>query len=991
MTNRLQELLINVQNPELVGEAQFELLELIKAPEVFEELFNILNSNQSESLRSSALAHILRAVEIQDAFQNPELLAPLKSHLLQFAFTHQPHKFIDCTAGLIGDIVEATGIDNWQELIPATLHAIEATETIANSIAVLSNIVKYFSVEAKTQSVEKLLEIIDAGIAYNAWPVRASSFELLSSIVDVLIDKIDITPHIAPVMEYPYDASIFQVQATKDSLDRIWVIVGELIGKDLISEELLAQIYNRLIEIGSNNRIDTYDRALILNAMLGLITKLSDEQLAQVFDLQFLLGPEIIKTGTEFLYDIIQTALTDYDLSIVYALLKARVESSFEQEDEALHAFSILVLANAVIYAPEVLIADTDFLTQTINAAFDTKSTLILESVCYFLDSLDETFTSTSNLVSEWLMKLVPLLVSESSNLRTMAYSATHCLCDILDSMCPQWFSAIWDIRESITQDDFDDYASLLAEGINRTELSDSELTLVIEYVQKFFTENSSIYESAPALIIISSILKKEMSIAGELLPPAMNVTMAALKHPNGSVKTNAIDYLGDIFPSFKSEITENYSQIIEKVREIAYSICEKGKEELEEDQNEEEEEDIGEQSLNVNRVQVAAIGTLAMITKHNKSAEYAKILQECILAGITQREEFEDYTILFTAAAEIVKLLDAFDLDQLFVNLHSQLCEDTNPRFVADAMVPYAKIIRHCGEEQKEKYIESAFEFIKLFFDGQIKCLGGISPLEGRCDYFLMTNVADVIISIVRTPSGYVDELCKVMIEIIKDFENQPAYSFLAAYSDAIEYNTCSEESINNLFEILPDIIKETRDPNMQQNICFLFNVVLQKNNDQVAAVLEYKEIMLDWFNVAREQESGYESLLSNIASMFLTIFALTNLNSDRDVFAASLEQFPPYDTTETEKMAANLVRILTRNGKNLDIETLLACDLAIARLLLLPDNELLDRKISQSTLDQIRQSFISLTNEQLWNFLVEVFGKNESKIEKLRQILGK
>lgn len=998
MQQRLEELFVVSLNPQLVNQVQAELIELLANPEVFEPLFNIAQNSPNEKSKISALTYIPRAINVQiDAGLTPEIMNSIKSSLIQLAFSPQHQKFIDVIAGIIFVVASHVTMENWSELITATLNAIQNPETVVSAIAILSRIVKLFSSEVKSQSAQKLYEFVVIGTQENSWPIRVASFELLSSISDVLIEnQVDLFPQINTFIGYNYSPADFTNPQLKDYLIRIWVVIGEIIGKLKIVQlpenvsGAFETLFNNAIEIARTEQIEAYERSLVIHSLLGLIKILNEEQLGIIFDLEFTLGAIITESGTECSFDFINQALQDLDLETIYTMLKTRTQQAFQTENISLHQYAISVLANALVYAPEVMAGDTEFLVTTLNSAFDSESEPILEAVCKFLDSFNETFPTATIFVSSMLLRLVPLLVHESSDLRTKAYSACHCLCDLLDSDIPEFFTRLWEIKDNIPEDDFDQFAIIFAESIGRTDVGDAELSEVISYIETFFAEDASIYQSVPALFIIGAVLKKDQSPAAQLLPPAMNIVARALKLSNAQCITEAIDFIGFIFPLFSTEIMETYSEVVNAVNSIAQSIIE-GDGEEEDAAPEEEEAGEEEDEAANDTVQVAAIGTMCAIAKRLNSAEFAKNMQECIMSGLVNDVSFEHAEDLYMASTDIIKLLDNDDASMLFVNFHETITSDKNPRIVSSALVPYAKLIRNASEELKSKFLNLAFEFITLFFEGQLPCLGGVKPLEGRTDIFLFTNVALVIMAVVRTPNiAQIDNLCQAMLAIIKAPNNLAAYAFVGAYSDCIKFGTCSQAAADALFEIIPELIANADNPDMQQNLCFLLNIVVQKSPSMAQNVLQHYETILEWYNTAMEQGSGCERLLSNIASLFTTLGAFSQEFPD-DAVIAALEQFPPYDVKETQVMSQMLLQFLTVR-KEFSGEVLGAAILAMARLLLLPDNEIVDTKIKEQTLAQLRQSFVSYTKslEPIWNYLEETFGKSAAKMEKLRAICG-
>ena len=1020
MEEELIHLFQAIKNNSTINEAQPRLIELLNTPDVFEAFFSILRDEKG-LIQNKKDASVFLKVAIRDQFFinvqgefNEELMNFVKSQILEILFQIRDQYIIEVLVGSIEMIVtnSQNKIDSWPDLLPAAIEAIQDPATINSSIAVLSSCIPFIPQQSIVESLEQFVQIIDVGINFDQWPVRAEAFEILQKITPYIIEAGgDISSQVSVFLTYPQTPA----NLANNYLFRIWVVIQVLASKGYISEEQILAIHPIVMQIATNTSVDANTRLLIMHFVLSILPGLNEEQLGQIFDLNFEFASAIVnesKSVEPLLFQIIEQALTDLDLESVYGMLKERIMHSFESENVNLQAFSVYALSSILLYGPEAARDEIEFVDDILNHAIESNNTLLQQAACYTLDCLDETFPGAQILCSSYIMKIVPFLQSTDTNLKTLAFSALHCLCQLLDGEVEGFFQACWELHESLSNEsDFDSFASLFADALSRTEISDEDMAAVIEYVSPYFAED--VDDAAPVLLIVSSIINCDEGQAESLLPPAMDLCNRALYSTNDQTKINAIDFIQAIIQNYSQVIVENYKPVLHRIKRIAKSILEADEtttqqehvaneeEEAEEEEqleppsdteqadgenaNEEEEDDDEDDSRET--VYVAAIQTMASVAKQLKHKRYAKEIQECILYALTLDETI---TSMYDAASNIAKLLYRRDAKQLFLNLHDIIIDEKNPHTVSDALQPYTKLVKHACNRNKELFVSKSYEVLEAFFDGNLPSLGGVKPLEGRSDYVLMTNIAYLLTEIVRIPNREgVDQLCQCMLQILQVEGHMAAYSFLAAYSDAISYDTCSPEMTAALFEIIPSLVESTQEPDLQQNICFLLNILVKKNQGMLEDIMGFFPTVWEWFSTGLQQDNGYQGLVSNAASLFMTLAVLNPAFPDEAIEAA-FTQYPPYDTSETKPMTDMILRFFNERSQ-FNGELLAVAVVSICNLLVMPENEILENKVTPEQITGLQQLLrqIASMGEGITQIIANQFEKNSTKLEKISQIL--
>ena len=1017
MQEELIALFAATKNPETVAESSQRLMEIMNNPDVFQAFFEIIqNPAISFDNKKSAAVYIKVALNqnmnLSEEGINPEVLAFVKSQLLEILFSINDHNLKDIIIGSMELILKTSegGLDSWPELFTSATGGMTDGKTVSSAIALLSLCMEFIPENTIAESLEQLAGLADEGIKYNEWPVRVSAFEILHKIAKYIIDAGgDISSQIASFLSYPHDAVAFSVNSY---LFRIWVIINDFSGNDFVSDEQKSEIFAISMEIARNEAIDVFTRMIILSFNLSVVPLLDEAQLNEVLDINFQLAIKIIEETSNFdplLVQIIEECLSKLDQDAIFEMLKDRITTVLESEDANGHVFCFYVISELLLYAPEAARGNFEFIQSALETYIESENTNVKQAVCYALDSLDETFVSAQVIASSMLLKVLQLTLSEDADLRTSAFNTAHCLCQLLDTDVEDFFNfCIQNHEELSTPENFESFASIFADAFSRTDVDDGVMEQVIEYVSNFLGEEVDIDNAAPALIIISAILQKDEARAETLLGPAMELANRALDSTNDQTKINAFDFISEIFGLFSEAIMTNFRIIPHKIRSIAKSICdtegavpEEVKDEEEEEEQleppsedeeqeaaqpaDEEEEDDDETTRDT--VRIAAIETSSIIAKTLKSKRYSKELQECIITALNLDETISS---MYDSAKRIAKFLGRSDALQLFLNLNDIILFDKNPRTVSDALNPYTKLIKYACPKNKDKFLENAITVVSEFFDGNLPSTKKEKPLEGRCDYVLMTNIAYLITEIVKVPNPeIVDQICAYMLEIISVPGHIASYSFLAAFTDAIQYDSCSQEKTQELLSILGDLIGSAEEPDIMQNICYLLNVLAKKNQALVSSIMEYLPAINEWYSQSIEQENGYQNLISNIGSLYMT---LANFVPDfpEELTVVAFEQYPPYDTTETSSMTDMILKFF-QSHTEFSGPLLSAAVLAISRLLVLTDIELQECKITQQQYDAVKQLFKTIvsSNQAVSELIQTEFAQYSTKLAKLSQIL--
>jgi len=300
-------------------------------------------------------------------------------------------------------------------------------------------------------------------------------------------------------------------------------------------------------------------------------------------------------------------------------------------------------------------------------------------------------------------------------------------------------------------------------------------------------------------------------------------------------------------------------------------------------------------------------------------------------------------------------------------------------------------KLVHKASAENQQSFRESAMSVLVSFFNGQLTCLHEVSPLEGKADINLMIQVAYLISEVVRfVGQEEINEICSSMLSILQVQGNISAYAYIGAFSDVVKFGKMTEPILHQIFEILPAVIEAaSQDPDLQQNISFLLNTIVQKYPALVGDVMSIFPTIWGWFTSEVDGGSGYQYFLSNAASLFLSLAISVNPFPEEAVVAA-FQQFPPYDYKETVAMC-NLIITFFSAQRELSGDTIAAAVKAIANLLLMPEADRTKRKITPQLFESMRNLLKTILgrNDEALQFLHAAFQKSRSKMSKLTELL--
>ena len=548
----VQLLTLSLQN-ETAGEVSGPLTEALQTPEIFAQLFEIVATETIPiKVRESAAVSIGRAFSLQQQTIDESLIQTIKEQLQTLLFTQIPPDISQKIIGVAVKIFEKVKLAGWPELLGIAITAAAQPEFFNISLLIISSLVKFLPTQIITENLEQLFTLANTAThnTSNSWEQRKAGFNIIATIIKKVQELEilgDIQEYISPILEYPHDATLFNTIPTKQHIEDIWIAIDSLAVSNIIPPTFYEHLLPLIFEISSNAAINADDRSKVLHTIIGILPELSEEQIVSLFDLIFDIGKSSGQDSSVF--SIIEVCFEDLDNEMIYTLIKERLEAAIQSQNVELIAFGIKALSIVVTFSPEIAVADIGFINDSLKACLETQNETLAESVCDFLNSLDETFSTATVMCSNMLMAILPFLVSENPSLKRVAFSAVHGLCDMIDCEIEGFFETAWQLKEQIAAEDLESYTSILGASIRYADLGDEELDALMEYINELFSSEEDIDITVAALNLVSAILQYDDSQAEDLLPPSFELALQALSSTNRQTQTSVIDFIGEIYP----------------------------------------------------------------------------------------------------------------------------------------------------------------------------------------------------------------------------------------------------------------------------------------------------------------------------------------------------------------------------------------------------------------------------------------------------------
>lgn len=291
-------------------------------------------------------------------------------------------------------------------------------------------------------------------------------------------------------------------------------------------------------------------------------------------------------------------------------------------------------------------------------------------------------------------------------------------------------------------------------------------------------------------------------------------------------------------------------------------------------------------------------------------------------------------------------------------------------------------------SNEMAPNYIQLADEVFESVSSGNIPFLEGKKLKESGAASFVFPAFCTFCSALLELSSPSSDQIVEYLLEWYNLDDELAHFEVSRAFIALLDGNAVSEEKTNEVLRSVLDDIEKASEPSLQQNIVYFLNLLVQRHENLIEIIKGYLGQINDWYNNAKAEKVGYQDLLANIASLYLSLAVKVDL--DNSYCSAALEQFPPYDYSEAKTMSMNIIT-LYNNGKlvgDLANETAYA----IARLITWDDEKVAKADLDQEIIEELIAIFRNIVsqNQQILNELERLYKKMKPKMRKLNSVLN-
>lgn len=982
-----------------IEEAEKQLIPFLSDPQSIFFLLQIIETPPSAISQRTALTLISQSIQNNISALDEETRSNLVNSLIQLSFTNEAN-FIKLSPILFAYIKK--DLQKCVQIIEMSEKFLAEGQFPLTSILFLEKIIPCFDPESSQSFLSSHFEnFLNFSLTY----LQSEDWKFVVPSMRIFFYTIALIPPESRV-DYPHYSIIFNRfpdESNKNNFSSFWAIIEDAISLELIPDNYIVSLYSWIMQTVNQKEVSYESKILLISILKHLIPKFNEEQLGQILNAVFSTAREYVEQENNIptdYFSTINTALTHLPREGVYSMIKERVMYFLQLQDRSGLVISIFVFSLVLEYAQDAAYKDSEFIITTLMQALNIQDNLLSTAVCEVLESFGQSFTSISIFAVPFIPRIIPFLISEDKDLRQKANDALNSLTKLINIPLEGFFHALWELRDNIPPDEYNTYLEFLAIAVDKSDdFGDPETEALKSIALPALLNLDDVETATDYLPLVSNLICQNEALLPELLGPALVVLMNCIEGQESSEDSvvNCFDFICNLLDKFGAQVAESFKQIIEKGLEL-----------LKDDEEGTKDAEPGAVS---SRIQTVALDACCRFAKKTEDKVLASKLQEYCIDFFTRDyfedqdnandedekiddivEEIEENSI--KEASEscrlIVKLLNDEDKRQLFLNILTYLIQTENPNCASYSIPPLIKILHNASDEQQRQfYLAKCAEIIQLITTDSLPSLRQ-NIFSGDCDFLLMTNISYLLCEVVRYKSVLVDQLCQFMIQIISSGLNSAyLYCFIGAYSDVIKYGTGSAESNQAIINLLPTLFKEARDPDTKQNLAYLLIILVQNNPQVLPSLGEFIAIMQQWYLEGKENPNGYQLMLSNIASAYLTFFA-NGLDMNTDLLNEAISEFPPFDTHETEPMLLNLAKIFS--SATIPLPTLEIAAFALAKFFILNEEDLKKRKVTPELIGVAQHIFrtIASSNPQIIQQVLAKYSNSQVKTAKLTSILS-
>lgn len=799
------------------------------------------------------------------------------------------------------------------------------------------------------------------------WGFAQPSYSHFDGSADIFMNILEITQDheiFDPVCQFVIDVLPHEPEIEDDTIKRTyWALVDQLFVYKLLPIEAFSQF---MVGI-SQSLVKSY--AIYLFA--DIVDDLEKEQLIELLQLNVEVLADIIeKDGTipEDCFEIFyNTVASRCERQLVIDIINALL-----QGDESHQCTGIYLLHPLIQAAPVTVSEEVSFINECLQNALKSPLKAFNEAALRVMDNFEDTGTELTSVFPALIELISPFLSSSDSAICSLAYGAITTLLEEADCEIEDLLPKVWNLlsNDQVSEDMLPSFMEVLSILIGHTEeLDDDIVDAILEWLDGLF-ENEDISLRASALSIIAELIKSEESMCDSLLPFCQQTVGEVLSSDLGDesqqATINAFEFLKTIAVSFKERSVEIITPFLENLAG----------------------------ALTIDKYKMNAADTISIYTGY--SGDETMLDEQVNLIPVVEEFLKSDFLMeqkcgcmcITSLSHVLTKNPISLDFYKLVLEI---LVVKTEQELICQAFRAAKSLYKRCrsvDEENESQFIQLTYVFLEKLMSGDIAYLEGVSPSETPKMEAIVQDAMEFFGVFFKSNPENVTPICESLVEWMKGADEISIFPIIGALVDALEFCQIEESIPIEMCVFVQSSANEIKDPDLQQNVAYFLGVLCRMFPQQVELVHQVLPCVVNWWQRALAKKTGFQDVLSNIASFFLSYILLNQELADELVIGA-LRQFPPSDLPETETMCLSMASILEKLevSKNIMIEIAVA----FSRLFIESQAQIESRKISQEAFEHSVMAFKNLMqDEQIQNVVFEKYEKRKAKKQQLVDLLS-
>lgn len=950
---------------------------------LFLQLILNLNNEEQDSIRKGAIVNLLSIVNKKWNQLEPQVQEKARELILQVIQMQLTFNELSMMADICADIFRYMGF--WNEIIRLICVSFQESD-LQLTMLFLKKIYPVMHEQIVVQMNPAFKNMALIGLQSQDLETRLNSVRLHILIGEKTKDSSSVLPAIQYLIPELSKSPQYLIDNQNTKLfSELWQFVSKILAIKNDDGSIITEFWQAANPIISENSLNADQRRLVLTQFEPVISKMPIEMLIGMLSILIILAIQYVTQEMELLPE---DYLTFLDVSLakrtkeVFQFVKGKIIeliSKYQSPEPDYPSFivSLSLLLSMMRNSPDQMMNEIDLVKNSLNLAFQTNNELVLCTALLIVDILNEHFYEsemTDHSVS-LMQQVMPLLISQSDQIRRFAANAFLTLCEMCDSEVEGLFNHLWSFKTQnlIKKDSYDDYLSILSKVISLSnDVSDDIQNEVLKFVEEilFSTDESFIPEKSVSLSVLSSLFTKNSSLLPGLLPnivPILNTLLTYNEDPR--VIGQALIFLTNLAKSYRSDVLEfvrNYFPLLTNM--------------------------ISGNSIDDEKVHLTAMNTASSIIKFCNDTT----LVQPMIDEIMQLFKFSDMNTMIEVCINISYMSKGFlavkseAVQPIYEALIGIVKEKEDDDLLTSCFEALSKLYKRCRPLNPNFFDQNTHQLIDLILAGQIKYLNDDPEALFDLQYEMSSYLLSFIDVYLRVNPPDANKVYSILFKWMSKADEEVVANIIGAVTEPLKMTDIDSQILSAIIQYLMSISGQIAAVRLRNNVAYFLSAFIKKFPDQVQIVSQFIPALDQWWLEGKGKTMGYQACLSNIAVLYLRLLE-AGAQIPIETVSNAIGAFPPADVTETENMAVAILNIFLTMQENQQLiqGIIVNTCVSLSELLTMPSTSKNLKKLTPETFSQIQQLFRTIVsgNENAKNQLMQKYQNNSEKQKILSQ----